>query len=714
MHFCSATSLLTSTPATARRVVASAGLTLATLILAMSSFAVSADPTPPPSRVGRIGFIDGDVSFFADREQGWRKARMNFPVTSKNSVWTNGTSRAEVRLGASAVRLDADTMLDFIAIDDVHTSLYLQRGNINIRVRAYAHRPGTDETYRDQFRIETDSGTWTLEQSGRYRLESIQGRNETRISVYAGQASFDNGSARVKVETGKSLRLSTSGGATTFSFDPASEFAFDRWAESRDLRWDEAHQRYASERIVSPYMTGYEELDSHGDWIDEPEYGRLWTPRVVAAGWVPYRYGSWSYVRPWGWTWIDEAPWGFAPFHYGRWVQIRTRWYWAPGRYHHRPVYAPALVGWYGSGNTHISIAVGKPIGWFPLAPREHFIPAYTTSTTYIRNINYITNNTIVTGSTQYQNQGAGGTMVNQNVVVRGEPVWRSATINSGSTGRMVKPAPDPMDPARGNSPTWVLISPPSAPTQPPTSALPPPTAVLGEAPSVRRPTWVYGETPRSQVGAQTMQQPVQPASIPVPGTPVVPMLPAKPGSLDITPPPSNAGEPVMPVARPKPNPRAASSSTSTLPLSSAPIADAAQSASSSSGYSITTSPSQGTERSPLTDSPPMPREMQRRERIARTDGVERSEREIRGESRGVEPRTPRTEGTVVNAPREETNRNAPVQIQSPVATIGKPREPREDKPSARNLTGDGRASHTDTRAAQPRTDERAPRVSQQ
>ncbi|MCA3044070.1 MAG: FecR domain-containing protein, partial [Rhodocyclaceae bacterium] len=491
---------------------------MATLILAMSSFAISADSTPPPSRVGRIGFIDGDVSFFADREEGWRKARMNFPVTSKNSLWTNGTSRAEVRLGASAVRLDADTILDFIAIDDVHTSLYLQRGNINIRVRAYAHRPGTDDTYRDQFRIETDSGTWTLEQSGRYRLESTQDRNETRISVYAGQASFDNGSARLKVETGKSLRLSISGGATTFSFDPASEFAFDRWAESRDLRWDEAHQRYASERIISPYMTGYEELDSHGDWIDEPEYGRLWTPRVVASGWVPYRYGAWSYVRPWGWTWIDEAPWGFAPFHYGRWVQIRARWYWAPGRFHHRPVYAPALVGWYGNGNTSVSISVGAPIGWFPLAPREHFIPTYTTSTTYIRNINYITNNTIVTAPTQYLNQGSGGTLVNQNVVVRGEPVWRSATISGGPNGRMVKPARDPMDVAQGNTQTWVPTAPPSAPTQTATGALPRPTAVAGEAPSVRRPAWVYGETPRSQVGAQTTQQPVQPTSIPVPG----------------------------------------------------------------------------------------------------------------------------------------------------------------------------------------------------
>jgi hypothetical protein len=25
-------------------------------------------------------------------------------------------------------------------------------------------------------------------------------------------------------------------------------------------------------------------------------------------------------MSPWGWTWVDNAPWGFAPFHYGRWV----------------------------------------------------------------------------------------------------------------------------------------------------------------------------------------------------------------------------------------------------------------------------------------------------------------------------------------------------------------------------------------------------------
>ncbi|MFO1296524.1 MAG: DUF6600 domain-containing protein [Rubrivivax sp.] len=79
-----------------------------------------------------------------------------------------------------------------------------------------------------------------------------------------------------------------------------------------------------------------------------PDYGAIWYPSTVTAGWAPYRYGRWAWVRPWGWTWVDEAPWGFAPFHYGRWVHWHGRWCWAPGGYVQRPVYAPALVAWVG------------------------------------------------------------------------------------------------------------------------------------------------------------------------------------------------------------------------------------------------------------------------------------------------------------------------------------------------------------------------------
>ena len=68
----------------------------------------------------------------------------------------------------------------------------------------------------------------------------------------------------------------------------------------------------------------------YGVMVRQPEYGQVWYPQV-APDWVPYREGSWAYVAPWGWTWVDSEPWGFAPFHYGRWADIGGRWGWVPG-----------------------------------------------------------------------------------------------------------------------------------------------------------------------------------------------------------------------------------------------------------------------------------------------------------------------------------------------------------------------------------------------
>jgi len=96
-------------------------------------------------------------------------------------------------------------------------------------------------------------------------------------------------------------------------------------------------------------MTGAQDLDAYGDWSETPEYGAAWFPRTVDVDWAPYRSGHWAWVAPWGWTWIDAAPWGFAPFHYGRWVRIHGAWAWIPGTRITRPVYAPAW--WAGSAH---------------------------------------------------------------------------------------------------------------------------------------------------------------------------------------------------------------------------------------------------------------------------------------------------------------------------------------------------------------------------
>src|SRR6202041_3475727 len=83
-------------------------------------------------------------------------------------------------------------------------------------------------------------------------------------------------------------------------------------------------------RYCSREMVGYQDLDQHGTWRNTPDYGNVWVPNGMPAGWAPYHFGHWLWVDPWGWTWVDDAPWGFAPFHYGRWARFNGAWGWIP------------------------------------------------------------------------------------------------------------------------------------------------------------------------------------------------------------------------------------------------------------------------------------------------------------------------------------------------------------------------------------------------
>ncbi|HEX4859418.1 MAG TPA: DUF6600 domain-containing protein [Usitatibacteraceae bacterium] len=391
----------------------------ASLIVATQSLA------SPPARTGRVTHLEGRVSIYLDREDGWRAARLNMPVTSENSLWTDGVARAEIRIGASAIRLNDDTTLDLVAVQDDLTLGNLQRGTLSLRIRQYEI-----DDFADKVQIDTADGRVILETDGRYRIDVAAGGFDTRVSVFSGRARFENRETRVPVEAGKQLvvRGFGSGTAVDIRVEAALESGFDRWAEARDARWDRTHSRIVRERWVSPYMTGYEDLDEYGEWLEDREYGRLWAPRTVAIGWAPYRYGHWTYLRPWGWTWVDDAPWGFAPFHYGRWVQVRNRWCWWPGDYRPRPVYAPALVAWFGTPGFGFTVSGAASVGWFPLGPREHYVPPYGHNSVYLQNINGVTNVAIVQPPRSYLHHVNGATIVANPVFTGGRHVGSGYT----------------------------------------------------------------------------------------------------------------------------------------------------------------------------------------------------------------------------------------------------------------------------------------------
>jgi hypothetical protein len=353
-----------------RRAAVTLGLAAAGAALANVPLAPGADA--PPLIAGRLAAADGGVLIWRAEESGagqWDRAQLNDVVTVGTALAVED-GRAEVRVGPHALRLAGATSGSFSQLDFAAKTFNLERGVINLRLAA-AQQGESVALLVGGVRVDFAA-------PGRYRIDAVDG-SPLNVSVFEGGASVRYGSNALAVNSGQALLLTQS----SINYAAVQGTAFDDWAWARDARLAQA----AAARYVSPYMTGHEELDAWGEWINEPAYGVVWAPRAVPVGWAPYRDGRWRWVAPWGWTWVDAAPWGYAPFHYGRWVVVGGRWCWWPGGWVARPVWAPALVGFVGT--TGVSVTVGGPVvGWYPLAPWQPFRPSYVVNNTYVTVIN--------------------------------------------------------------------------------------------------------------------------------------------------------------------------------------------------------------------------------------------------------------------------------------------------------------------------------------
>ena len=389
-----------------------ASLRLASLLLCLGGGLARAQENEPqyadpPDRAARLSYLEGDVSLQPAGEDEWAAAIVNRPLTTGDNLWTEQDARAEIQVGQATVRLDSSTAFSFLNVDDDTIQMNLTSGVINVHVQALEDN--------EQIEVETPNLGLTLLRPGIYRVEVNDTNNTTVVKVREGEAEGSDGSQHVIVRAQQAATFSgTEQLASRFSTLGALD-EFDSWSFEREHR---AHQAASSQtaQYVAPDVTGYEDLDANGTWSSEPEYGYLWTPTHVAADWSPYRYGRWSWVAPWGWTWIDDAPWGYAPSHYGRWAYVRNRWCWVPGPRHVRAVYAPALVGWVGSPRVSTPFNFAG-VAWFPLGPREVYVPARRFSPRYVERVN-VTNTMIIrrTVTEVYNNRAANVTYRNRAV----------------------------------------------------------------------------------------------------------------------------------------------------------------------------------------------------------------------------------------------------------------------------------------------------------
>ena len=426
----------------ARKVASVLGVAMA-LALFLPKLALADDDDDPPSVVARLAFSQGAVSFQPAGTEDWVDAGINRPITTGDKLWSDQDGQVELQLDASTIRLSHSTGFSFLNLNDNITQVRLSEGTILVRVRHL----DDNETYE----IDTPNLAFSISRPGIYRINVDEGGDATSIRVREGEGQVTGGGASYSVRSHDDAVFSGVDQLSADVQDLSPDYdEFDTWSANRDRRWE--HSRSA--QYVSQDVVGYEDLDDHGDWRDTPEYGHVWYPRVEVADWAPYHYGHWAYIEPWGYTWVDDQPWGFAPFHYGRWVNVDGRWGWIPsppraeGVIYVRPVYAPALVAFVGGGGFSVGIAVGGgggAVGWFPLGPREVYVPSYRVSQRYVENVNIsnttvnrtvinnyyqttVVNKTTVTNVT-YVNQRVPGAVMatSQQAFTSAQPVARNA-----------------------------------------------------------------------------------------------------------------------------------------------------------------------------------------------------------------------------------------------------------------------------------------------
>lgn len=339
------------------------------LLFLVSGLAAGADAEGPPQpelTPPRLSLVEGQASFWRPGAEDWSPARLNTPLWPGDALYTDQRTTLEIQVAPRAfVRLGEQSRLGFVNLEPGLLQLRLTAGEASLDLRALPAGQSIE--------LDTPDAVLTVDQPGYYRAAVLG--DATRLTARGG------GRATITTADGQSRALTSGEEAVVQGSDaPTVEIyaaqqadAWDRWNDERTEHDVEA----MSARYVSPGVYGVGALDHYGSWRDVPDYGAVWVPQDVAPGWAPYSSGSWIRDPLYGWTWIDDAPWGWAPFHYGRWVFVNGVWAWAPGPAIGRPVYAPALVAFFGiDSGVAVRAGIGSSgVGWVPLGWGEPLRP---------------------------------------------------------------------------------------------------------------------------------------------------------------------------------------------------------------------------------------------------------------------------------------------------------------------------------------------------
>src|SRR5882672_5244616 len=333
----------------------------------------------------RIQRVDGEVAFNnslanADANTGWVAATPNQPFSVGDRIYTRDNARTSLAFsGRNFARLEPNTSLDVIALEDRRTQLALRNGSAMFDVGYLAPN--------ELFEVATPYGAVDFDQPGLYNV-GFNNNGGVLVSALSGLAQVVGLGGSGQIGKGEMLTLlgqtaaqvalsRLNGRDAGYLVDDYYRYQYPNVYDGRYNNYDaylsdpyyyDPYRRDVSYQYVSYIIPGVNDLDYYGDWQNVNGYGYAWRPRVDSA-WVPYQQGYWVNDYPYGLTWVSTEPWGYAPYHYGRWANVGSQWYWIPDAVNTTPTYAPALVAFMPLNDNEI--------GWVPLGPADVYAPHY-------------------------------------------------------------------------------------------------------------------------------------------------------------------------------------------------------------------------------------------------------------------------------------------------------------------------------------------------
>jgi hypothetical protein len=285
------------------------------------------------SRAVRLSSVEGAVRVVQDGEVIADPALANQPLFEGSEITTGNEGRAEIQFeDGSVARLSPNTTLALSVLQKQATGARTEIV-MNSGLAYFELQPSTPE---NSFRVNYGPAGFTASSFSVVRV--ISDAPPASLAVFSGNIHLARGeNLQLDIHSGQSVNLEGGNSASYNVTDSIEPDSWDAWNADRDevLNAESADRTAATGSLKDYPNVGLSDLDANGNWYNVPGQGYVWSPydaQLEGASWDPYGYGHWVYYPRFGYVWVSDYTWGYAPFQCGLWNYFDNfGWGWAPG-----------------------------------------------------------------------------------------------------------------------------------------------------------------------------------------------------------------------------------------------------------------------------------------------------------------------------------------------------------------------------------------------